>query len=663
MNRLLFTALLLFLTSGCAAHKKAAPDPRPIVTRVDFEGNEAFRDAGIRPALEQESSQWWRFIPPLNLLVPPHRLDTDSVEDDRIRIANWYALRGYFDARAQSTDIRYSKQLNRFGQARFARVHHVLSEGEPSLVRNVELLLSSSIEEDKALLLALQLRKLLTPAKATIFNMEAAEAQRKILLAHLRANTFVRSQVELSVKAYPEDKIVDLSYLVDVDAPAIFGELRINGLDKVREAYVRRLISFKPGQPWDDRKLTATQRDIYDMGMFSMVTLSPDINSEPLYDAKGRQVVPVNLMVRERKARNLELGGGLGWEAGRIDLHAAAHVTHNNILRQRIRGTGDLELGFAFINSDSLGLTGKLELGLQAPDFPLRGLTPSVKAGISLDVEDGYNLWSPSGEAGLTWAPLTALRLQVFYRAEYTDTFSSSELENSSVDDSYLLSMIRESILLDLRDQPMAASKGILARFSAVHAFGIGKQSGPRFDKLDGEFRAYIPMGTKRVVLATRTWAGAILTPNEADSIPIPERLFVGGDGSVRGWRRNYIGPRDFEKNCERRDCVVPLGGNFGMSASVELRVNVWREMWVAGFAEAGRVWGDLAEVPWQNAAFLAKLQPSVGGGLRYDSPVGRIRLDIAVHPKAWTDEAFQYRTPDQTGGFWNLHIGLGESF
>ena len=85
------------------------------------------------------------------------------------------------------------------------------------------------------------------------------------------------------------------------------------------------------------------------------------------------------------------------------------------------------------------------------------------------------------------------------------------------------------------------------------------------------------------------------------------------------------------------------------MLGSFEVRVRTWRKLWAATFLDVGDVRSgvtDFAPREWNY---------SVGGGLRYDTPVGKIRLDVGFRVN---------ETPLSQGEpIWGLHLGLGESF
>ena len=155
--------------------------------------------------------------------------------------------------------------------------------------------------------------------------------------------------------------------------------------------------------------------------------------------------------------------------------------------------------------------------------------------------------------------------------------------------------------------------------------------------------------------------------------MPVSEAVYTGGDGSVRGWKPKYLGPRSREAGCDRADCIVPTGGRFGAAGSIELRGNIIGGLWIAGFSDIGRTWPEPGTITDADR-FFTDLQPSFGGGFRFDTPIGRLRLDAAVHPPELTDPVFLQPWDQIWNGdtaswdkgipdVWNIHFGIGESF
>ena len=269
---------------------------------------------------------------------------------------------------------------------------------------------------------------------------------------------------------------------------------------------------------------------------------------------------------------------------------------------------------------------------------------------------------------------------------------------------------------LDLRNDRIHPHQGVFLA-NDVEVAGLGGDA--RDVKLQPEVRAYLPV-TKRVTLAARGSIGMLFAQNYGQSVesnaltgsprpgpPPPEDsptrsaadaearedwvkdvqlmflrgFFSGGPGSNRGYAPREIGPHgtvpfynhgqtttnvagvDCAAGSETYDpavCDLPLGGFTLWEASLELRFPL------AG-ALAGAVFGDASDVSARRLSFrLNRPHLSVGFGLRYDTPVGPVRLDLgfrvpgAQAPKGAADEF----VPDK---FLSLPLamsfGIGEAF
>lgn len=109
----------------------------------------------------------------------------------------------------------------------------------------------------------------------------------------------------------------------------------------------------------------------------------------------------------------------------------------------------------------------------------------------------------------------------------------------------------------------------------------------------------------------TRLTAGALFT-DASEKVPPTLRFFAGGDNSIRGYSYQSISPKDANNSL--------IGGNYITTASLEYNYRVTGDWWAAFFVDGGDAWSDY-KPEWKNAA---------GIGVRWESPVGPVRLDIA---------------------------------
>ena len=695
---------------GCAAtRKRRAPPTKPVVMAVKVTGGKALKSGQITPFLAQRGTSPLAFVPVFHLFNKVFLLDGTTWEKDRVRIANLYALQGYFDARVLGTQLKSSRRILPNGEPRSVRIVHTVTEGEPSMLRpacpedgeepvvgcgpTFSLRLRSGLPgvtdvnmptlmpaDQVAMEVVLRADLPLQPGER--FSMANVDEAARTMTRRLRARSFSRAVVKSRVDSYPEERLVDVVFEVWSGPPAVFGQFTVQGLDKVRQAYVTHLIKWTQGETWDGGLVVRTQQAIYDLGLFSLVTVGPVPGRALILSPEGQEVVAVQINLKERKPGTVRPGIGIGFQRDRFDAHGSVSLSHLNVFRRMVKGDLYLKAGYKFINEDDHFPIGNFDASLRWP-LPRAGIEFFGTGGIDLDVQVGYKIWSPEAGAGVAWSPWKPFRLSVSYSLSYVDLFpdervaelqASGELEKSDIEfeDGYFLSRLRQELILDLRDQPLSASSGVLARVVVEEAGGpIGGTF--RYVKLSGDLRGYLPLGTKRFVLAGRAWASWIHVWGDETGVPVNEAVYAGGDGSVRGWKPKYLGPRARETDCDRADCIVPTGGRFGATGALELRGNPIGGLWLAAFTDFGRVWLEPGAV-LDAQQFFDDLQFSVGGGVRYETPIGRLRLDFGVHPPEWTDGDFLQPWDQSWNGtteswdpavpaVWNIHFGIGESF
>jgi translocation and assembly module TamA len=145
-----------------------------------------------------------------------------------------------------------------------------------------------------------------------------------------------------------------------------------------------------------------------------------------------------------------------------------------------------------------------------------------------------------------------------------------------------------------------------------------------------------------RSILAVRALAGFAAGAHEL-SLPPDQRFYAGGSGTIRGYRYQSVGPQFPDGN--------PIGGTAINAGSAEFRQRIGTNFGAAVFVDAGNVSRNLNPL---NGA----LRFGAGAGVRYYTPIGPLRVDVAVplnkRPKTATsrgDDSFE------------VYIGLGQAF
>ncbi|MGI9501157.1 MAG: autotransporter assembly complex protein TamA, partial [Geminicoccaceae bacterium] len=383
---------------------------------------------------------------------------------------------------------------------------------------------------------------------------------------------------------------MDITFTLNPGPKVYFGETTVIGNEEVEARYLRRLLEWKPGKLVTPERLQTTQLNLIETGLFNSVRIEP--GNDP--DEQGR--VPVRIEVREAKHRTIEagiryrtdegVGGSLGWE-------------HRNLL-----GTGE-QLGFELDGSE-LGL--RLKGEAREPDFLRRRQALVIGTEIAIENTDAFDSQSIGASVGIERSLGDGMDLAAGV------AFRALKVEQDGDKDNFGLLSLPASYSWDHSNNVLDPSRG--GRLSIqnepfIDVFG----NDVAFNKTSVAYSRYVRLrkAKPRLVLAARTKAGFLFGATR-DNVPADERFYAGGGGSVRGFRFQLAGELDEDDN--------PIGGRSLFEVAGELRSQFTESIGAALFVDSGAAFGST--VP----DFEEDLRIGVGGGLRYFSPIGPIRLD-----------------------------------
>lgn len=408
-----------------------------------------------------------------------------------------------------------------------------------------------------------------------------------------------------------EKKLLNADIVVDTGPPARLGPINVFGNQQVNAGHIRDLTLWEAGvEPWDNSLLEDYANNLRTSGLFRTVTAKPNVEAMHR-DKDGMAVLPVDVTVAEAPFRTLEASAkydtdtGFGVEGG---------WTHRNL----------------FGNGEKLKLTAPITTQLQGlkaafdkPAFFSREQTFKAYANALRETTEAYEektLKSAAGvERRLTRHAYASLGLE----AE-GGTLKPNEQEERA----YAMAGPRLTLRHDNRDHKLNPTEGTEIRFSVKPFTGYFENS---FSAVAGTFSAsayYAPLPAREGkpndwwVLAGRVEAGTLMGA-PLDSMPTNLRYFAGGAGSVRGYVHQSVGPRD--------DNGEPMGGRSYQLVSLESRFKVAENIGIVPFLDGGMAYKD--ELP----QLSGKMDWGAGLGLRYYTPIGPLRLDVAapMQPKA----------------------------
>jgi translocation and assembly module TamA len=215
--------------------------------------------------------------------------------------------------------------------------------------------------------------------------------------------------------------------------------------------------------------------------------------------------------------------------------------------------------------------------------------------------------------------------------------YKYSRVKQFGVEDEFSLISLPGRFTWDTSDDLLDPTRGGRLNLRLAPFFDTFKGS-LGFVKGYGSYSRYLKISKKPfLVLAGRAALGSIWG-EERDSIPADERWYAGGGGSVRGFAYQFAGPL-FDGD--------PIGGRSLLELSFELRAKVTKKIGIVTFIDGGSAFK--AEFP----DFKEDLRWGGGVGVRYYTPIGPVRLDVAVplNPREDIDDPFQ------------IYISIGQAF
>ncbi len=710
-------ALAVTLTLAGASGLGCASIPRGMaaVDSVDVEGNDAVSDSDVEDKLATTASP--RFLEMFQGFIYDYTLfDRNVLQRDIERVERYYRARGYYEARARAGRVNYKSDTH-------VEVTIEVEEGRPVLLHatRVDGLEGLSPKEQKAVLGPMdELLRRGKPFEEEPFR-KAESAMRRALTDRGYAWAKIERRADVDLPRH----LATVYFAVRRGPKATFGPIRVEGLGELPEAPVRRAIDISKGDAYSTADLDSAQRAALDLGTFSSVDITPDLREPPPPDA----VVPLVVRVQPQKLKSVLLGGGLELDAIRTDVHLRAGWEHKNLFGGFRHFAIDLKPGLVLYPTSISTFQAptavlpevRLRAELRQPGFfeartngvirqeinayPIL-LAPLVEKATPAPRQAapvlGYLEYKGSlGVDRTFWRVLGAPS----YNVQYNYPFAYQGKRDPDLR-GIVVSYIDLFAHLDYRDSSLRPHAGVYLQ-NDIQVAGLG---GDTIDvRIQPEVRAYVPIG-KKVTLAARATMGFLFPMNyggaaraardpEADS---PSRaawirdietiylrgFFSGGPSSNRGYPLRGVGPHGVvpfldpglqaaavASKCDSNarvdpknpnplpvECQIPLGGLSLWEASLELRFPI------AG-AFSGSTFCDASDVSPESLDFRFDWPHlSCGLGLRYDTPIGPVRLDAGYRiPGAQLPQGINPDVDGRPGLLLGQPIaiafGIGEAF
>lgn len=411
---------------------------------------------------------------------------------------------------------------------------------------------------------------------------------------------------------------LDVALAVEPGPKLSFGRLRFSGLKRLREPRGQAIAGLPSGETFDPDKLNRSAERLRRTGLFRSVALTEA--DEPNADG----TLDIIAQVTEQKLRRI----GFGVEVSSLDGgRVSGFWLHRNLLggAERFRVEGEV----SGIDGDQDGLDYSLGATLDIPGVIGPDTDFYATAEFEHLDERDFELNQFLTEFGLSRRVGNDIEARAglgLRRSRTTDAFGTR---------TRTFVTLPLSGTMDRRDTALNPTKGTFLNLTATPFIGIdGTGDGLR---TTGDARAYVALDAeKRFVLAGRLQFGSVAGA-ERDQTPADFLFYSGGGGTVRGHAYQSLG---ITENGDR------AGGRSFAGLSVEARGYTGEKFQVVGFYDYGIIGAD---------PLVSGGDPSHAGaglGIRYDTGLGPIRLDVAT-PVTGNDAYKEVQ----------IYVGIGQAF
>ena len=578
---------------------------------LHFSGHTHLTEAELRAALATQTRPWytpWRAHPVF---------DPIAFGLDLKRLIRLYRSHGYYHATLHHELTRREKRPWDRGVGTLLSIRIRLDEGEPVRVGRVDIQLDRQPPDQPTPAFDAQIPAL--PVKQDdIFTEDSYRTTEARLKAFFLDHGYGWTEVRRTAELILDQRTAHLHYRIIPGPPTVFGQTHIEGLEDLAPHILRREFTYLPGQQFSVQPLSATRKNLLDLGLFDSVQVAPA-------QSDGRlQVVPLRVRVKEGPPRDFKLGLGYGTED---EFRGQVEWQHRNWLG----GGRRLSVLLKFSS-----ITRSLGVQLVQPHFLTRRSRLILDLSQGQEDEETFLLNYTRFRSRLEHRFSSSLSGAVGYRLEFArlNNISMSTIRGiGGIEREGLLSGPVLELAWDTTTDRLDRKQG------SVVSLNFAQASSPdyQFYTLTTEAKKYYALGWQTVV-AGRLKVGLADAFGPVTKLPISERLYAGGEKSVRGYGRRRLGP------LSRSD--DPLGGLSLIEGSVELRRPVWRAVSGAVFFDFGQLETRAHDIP------IDDLQFATGFGLGYTTPFGPIQLHLG----------FPFNPPSDDDP-WQLHFSVGQFF
>lgn len=464
----------------------------------------------------------------------------------------------------------------------------VITRGRPVKVTEVEIQLFGDGQNDS------KLRQLITDFPLTPgqrLRHPDYELGKQRLINRLKSRGYFDYEIKTKkILVNPQTYSAEIYLEFDTGPRYRFGHVMIEG-NHLNPRVAEKFVRFEEADYYSEEKLFATQNELSTSPWFAYADV--EVRREQRDDA----TVPVSVNVVPNKKNAYKTGVGYGTDTG-------ARVSIGYERR--------------WLNDDGVSLASEFDYAERRKHSVLRFSRPAFSSRL-----DHYAMSMSYLDEDTDTSSTVSQELSFTQQGRWRgwhDTLGlvirHDQFEIGSTRDRTLLVMPTAQITRTEADNLLFPREGYSL---SVQLRGASEVLASDLDFLQlAVYGRYVMPAFAKDRMLFRLHAGTTWT-NEFEKMPPELRFLTGGDRSVRGFGYQRLGPRDSNNDV--------VGGQNLLVASVEYEYRFDQQWAAAGFVDFGSAFNDVEAAVGDTDLF----EGSVGAGARWLSPVGMIRLDLAV--------------------------------
>jgi outer membrane protein insertion porin family len=556
------------------------------INDIIFEGNEEFGDWTLSGVIETKSKGILSFV------TGSGKLERDKLMNDSQLLLAYYQNNGFLQARVGEPSIVPIEGSDGYD------VIFPIVEGQRFRVG--EVLIGGDLQEDDDPVA--MLKRLNTPGETWV-SREMVMADQTTLVTYYKDKGYYRADVEVDFETAGEaGDTLNISFNATPRNLVYFNRISIVGNQKTRDKVIRRQLEVAEGDLTSETKLVNSQNNLMRSSFFDEVSIDPSPSN-----VDQENLVDLRVSVKERPTGSFQIGAGY---SNYSSIYGTVSVTQDNLFGYGRRITVQANIG------------GDYRLYNISYTDPWVGDIPLLLGFDIFKTYYSYDYYDKDTKGAAIRAGYP-----IFERFYISASFAWEDVDISDVSmfsSQYLRSMMGTSVnsiftlrlSRDTRNHFFQPTAGSTARFTyAIATSLLGGETS--FSRYEIEGAKWIP---------APFWKGAsfmahadigLLQENKEGGLPVYEKFFLGGINSVRGYDWYDISPKDPHTR-------ETIGGEKQAYANFEFTFPIIQDsgLYAVAFFDMGNVW-----TKDENYDF-GDLKRSYGGGLRYLSPMGPLRIE-----------------------------------